>query len=249
MRVQESASLEAEPEDEPEAGEITMPKPGRVQSGAELRVASQPKLEEVIRVPPPKQPESSNSSSGISGQREANKESLADTGADSPGHRHSRRSKKRSLRHSPDWSHTSWELHARSSSRERITRGGRHKQKASSSRKRRRRSPSSEESHGSMEAKGRNGCTDKKQHRSADSSENKSDGGREGRKAERCKTTMKAKKKGHRRHADGHRRSDDMYVLCCLFLSFQLLTDQLISPRSFAAFMLISVSCTTGCVC
>ncbi len=61
--LQESSS-EEEPEEEPEAGEITAPKPERLQPGT--RMASLPKLEEVIRPPPAKQEPSSNDSSSSS---------------------------------------------------------------------------------------------------------------------------------------------------------------------------------------
>ena len=205
--------MEAEPEDETEAGEISMPKPGRVQPGAEMRMASQPRLEEVIRAPPPRQAESSDSSSGSSGQREGRKRGSPDSEGDSSGRRHRGKRKKRSLRHSPDQAHIS---------REQIRSHGRHKHKASS-RKRRRRSPSpsSEESHGRLEVKRQNGSTDKKQHISAHSLEEESnDSDRQRRKDAKDK---KAKKKRARssRHEHGQRRSDHRYVLCSLYLSLQ----------------------------
>ena len=206
--------MEAEPEDETEAGEISMPKPGRVQPGAEMRMASQPRLEEVIRAPPPRQAESSDSSSGSSGQREARKRGSPDSEGDSPRRRHSRKRKKRSLRHSPDQADIS---------REQIKSHGRHKHKASS-RKRRRRSPSSEESHGSLEVNRQNGSTDKKQHISAHSLEDESnDSDRQRRKDAKDK---KAKKKRARssRHEHSQRRSDHRYVLCSLYLSLQFPT-------------------------
>ena len=206
-------------------------------------MASQPKLEEVIRAPPPRQAESSDSSIGGSRQREARHESLRDSGAESPGRQHSRRSKKRSLRHSPDRAHTSWELQGRSSSRDRVTSGGRHKQKASS-KKRRRRSPSpSEERHGSVEMNGRNALTYKKQQRSPESSDDENDS--DERQRQDYTKSKKAKKKGHRssRHEHGRRRSDHTYVLYSLFLFFWLLTDEVISPRSIAA-QLHSKLCT-----
>ena len=82
--------MEGEPEEEPEAGEITTPKQGRVQPGAEMRIALQPKLEEVIRAPPLRLAESSDSSSG---QREASKDRLRDSEAvsQSASHRVRRR--------------------------------------------------------------------------------------------------------------------------------------------------------------
>ena len=61
--LQESSS-EEKAEEEPEAGEITAPMPGRLQPGT--RMASLPKLEEVIRLPPAKQEPSSNDSSSSS---------------------------------------------------------------------------------------------------------------------------------------------------------------------------------------
>ena len=197
-------SLEAEPEDEPEAGEISMPKPERVQPGAEMRMASQPRLEEVIREPPPKQADSSDSSGGSSGQREARKEGSPDSEADSPGRRRSRKRKKRSLSHSPNRAHTS-SKHIKSR--------GRHTQKASSKKKRRRSpSASSEDDDGSIGKGRRNGLTDKRQDRSADSSEDESDGG----KRQRQKDAKHKKGAQSSRREHGQRRSDYTYVLCSL---------------------------------